>query len=53
VARLAGLPQEVVDRAREILLNLEDGEFGEAGQPALARRRPRTGKDHPGQLALF
>ncbi|MFH1476468.1 MAG: DNA mismatch repair protein MutS [Verrucomicrobiota bacterium] len=53
VARLAGLPQEVVDRAREILLNLEDGEFGEAGQPKLARHRPRKGKNHPGQMALF
>jgi len=53
VARLAGLPQEVVDRAREILLNLEEGEFGEAGQPKLAVRRPRKGKSHPGQMALF
>jgi DNA mismatch repair protein MutS len=53
VARLAGLPQEVVDRAREILLNLEDGEFGEAGQPKLALHRPRKGKSHPGQMALF
>ncbi|MDP2989151.1 MAG: DNA mismatch repair protein MutS, partial [Kiritimatiellota bacterium] len=53
VARLAGLPQEVVERAREILLNLEDGEFGEAGQPKLALHRPRKGKSHPGQMALF
>ncbi|MBI2440377.1 MAG: DNA mismatch repair protein MutS [Lentisphaerae bacterium] len=53
VARLAGLPQEVVDRAREILLNLEEGEFGEAGQPKLAIHRPRKGKTHSDQLALF
>ncbi len=53
VARLAGLPQEVVDRAREILLNLEDGELGEAGQPKLAVHRLRKGKNHPGQMALF
>lgn len=53
VARLAGLPQEVVDRAREILLNLEEGEFGEAGQPKLARHRLRKGKNHPSQMALF
>ena len=53
VARLAGLPQEVVDRAREILLNLEEGEFGEAGQPKLARHRARKGKNYPGQMALF
>ncbi len=53
VARLAGLPQEVVGRAREILLNLEDGEFGEAGQPKIALHRPRKGKSHSGQMALF
>ncbi|MDD5678598.1 MAG: DNA mismatch repair protein MutS [Kiritimatiellae bacterium] len=53
VARLAGLPQEVVDRAKEILLNLEEGEFGEAGQPKLAVHRPRKGKNYPGQMALF
>jgi len=41
VARLAGLPPTVVERAQEILVNLEEGEFAEAGQPRLARRRPR------------
>jgi DNA mismatch repair protein MutS len=41
VARLAGMPSEVIDRAKEILANLEEGEFGEAGQPKLARRRQR------------
>jgi DNA mismatch repair protein MutS len=51
VARLAGLPQEVVDRAKEILTNLEEGEFEEAGQPKLARRK-RKGRDN-GQLSLF
>ena len=51
VARLAGLPQEVVDRAKEILANLEEGEFGEAGQPKIARRK-RKGRDG-GQLSLF
>ena len=51
VARLAGLPQEVVDRAKEILTNLEEGEFGEAGQPKLARRK-RKSRD-AGQLSLF
>jgi DNA mismatch repair protein MutS len=51
VARLAGLPREVIDRAKEILANLEEGEFGEAGQPKLARRK-RKGRDS-GQLSLF
>jgi DNA mismatch repair protein MutS len=53
VARLAGLPSEVIDRAKEILANLEEGEFGETGQPRLARRRIRKGRDLPGQLSLF
>jgi DNA mismatch repair protein MutS len=51
VARLAGLPLEVVDRAKEILSNLEEGEFGDAGQPKLARRK-KKGRDS-GQLSLF
>ncbi len=51
VARLAGLPLEVIDRAKEILANLEEGEFGDAGQPKLARRK-RKGRDS-GQLSLF
>ncbi len=37
VARLAGLPESVLRRAREILHNLETGELDEAGHPALAR----------------
>jgi len=36
VARLAGLPQEVIERAYEILENLENNSVGEAGEPALA-----------------
>ncbi|WP_129125899.1 DNA mismatch repair protein MutS [Geomonas oryzae] len=51
VARLAGLPQAVIDRAKEILLNLEKGEYGEGGVPRLAR-----GKKAPApspQLSLF
>ncbi|MEI6564388.1 MAG: DNA mismatch repair protein MutS [bacterium] len=51
VARLAGLPLEVIDRAKEILANLEEGEFSEAGQPKLARQK-RKARD-AGQLSLF
>ncbi len=36
VARLAGLPDPVISRARQILRNLERGEFDEGGQPRLA-----------------
>ncbi|MBF8251342.1 MAG: mutS, partial [Deltaproteobacteria bacterium] len=39
VARLAGLPQEVLGRAREILLNLEKGEFSSEGMPKLAQTK--------------
>ncbi|MBN1669559.1 MAG: DNA mismatch repair protein MutS [Kiritimatiellae bacterium] len=53
VARLAGLPAEVIDRAKEILSNLEEGEFGEMGQPKIARHRPRKGRYDPSQLSLF
>ena len=35
VARLAGLPETVVARARQILANLEMGELDEAGQARL------------------
>ena len=54
VARLAGLPEEVVARAKEILANLEDGELSEAGQPKLAQPRARKPRIAPGdQLSLF
>jgi len=36
VARLAGMPIPVIERAKEILLNLERGELNEAGMPRLA-----------------
>jgi DNA mismatch repair protein MutS len=53
VARLAGLPPEVVARARDILQNLESGEFDDNGKPRLARRGGRTTAPAPGQLGLF
>ncbi|MHB1847214.1 MAG: DNA mismatch repair protein MutS [Deltaproteobacteria bacterium] len=55
VARLAGLPREVVERAREILLNLESGELDEEGLPALARARRGRARVAPpaDQLRLF
>jgi DNA mismatch repair protein MutS len=37
VARLAGIPQEVVDRASEILANIERDEYGRDGHPRRAR----------------
>jgi DNA mismatch repair protein MutS len=53
VARLAGLPVEVIDRAREILTNLEEGEIAESGQPNLARQRKRREPRDRQQLSLF
>ena len=53
VARLAGLPDEVIARASDILRNLEEGEFGEGGQPKIARKRRHKGKSPSGQLDLF
>jgi DNA mismatch repair protein MutS len=49
VACLAGVPSPVIERASQILRNLERGELNEAGQPRLAQ-----GNGAPtGQLALF
>jgi DNA mismatch repair protein MutS len=53
VARLAGLPAQVIDRAHEILTNLEEGEFGDSGQPKLAAHRPRKKDPDLNQLDLF
>lgn len=53
VARLAGLPVPVIDRAREILTNLEEGEFGEGGHPKLAEHRPKSPRKDDNQLSLF
>ncbi len=52
VARLAGMPDDVVDRSREILANLEEGEL-ESGLPKLAKRNKKKSVDIPGQLTLF
>ncbi|PYQ57909.1 MAG: DNA mismatch repair protein MutS, partial [Acidobacteria bacterium] len=52
VARLAGLPPAVIDRAGEILANLESQEYDPTGKPRLARgSAPDTGE--PAQLTLF
>jgi DNA mismatch repair protein MutS len=56
VAALAGVPAHVVERAGEILTNIERGEFDQAGQPAIAksaRPKKRKNRSHPGQLSLF
>ncbi len=52
VARIAGVPDEVIVRAGEILNNLEKGEFDEVGMPKIARGRRSAPKDNA-QLSLF
>jgi DNA mismatch repair protein MutS len=51
VARLAGLPGAVIERAREILRNLESGELDAEGRPRLASGAGPAAGD--AQLALF
>lgn len=52
VAGIAGVPEEVIARAREILENMETGELDEVGMPKIARGR-RTPREKRGQLSLF
>lgn len=53
VARLAGLPDEVIARAREVLANLEAAELDAVGRPRLARGRRESLRTATGQLDLF
>ena len=53
VARLAGLPKIVLDRAQEVLFNLEQSEFDEIGVPKISHSDNQRNKYSSGQLALF
>ncbi|MDP3479251.1 MAG: DNA mismatch repair protein MutS [Desulfoprunum sp.] len=56
VAGLAGVPQHVVQRAEEILKNIERGEFDQEGDPSIAKSKKDKKtkvKAHPNQLSLF
>jgi DNA mismatch repair protein MutS len=57
VARLAGVPKSVLERAREILSNLEESELTPEGKPRRAQRRPELDKlkklGTPPQMDLF
>jgi DNA mismatch repair protein MutS len=52
VAQLAGVPEEIILRAKEILQNLEKGELDELGMPKIARGK-RGASKHKAQLSLF
>jgi DNA mismatch repair protein MutS len=51
VAKLAGIPRSVIERAKEVLFNLEKLELDETGLPRLAYRSRR--KRDKAQLLLF
>jgi DNA mismatch repair protein MutS len=61
VARLAGLPKAVIERAKEVLVNLEEAELSADGQPAIARHEGQPGRkkkkpkvtEPPPQMYLF
>lgn len=53
VARLAGLPHEIIERAKEILINLEKGEYVEGGVPRIARGKRQAIPAASPQLQLF
>jgi DNA mismatch repair protein MutS len=53
VARLAGLPDSVIERAGEVLANLEALEYDPTGKPRLARGTGSPDPGGPAQLTLF
>jgi len=53
VARLAGVPEAVVTRAREVLENLEKGELDDVGLPKIAGGKVSDRRKNAGQLNLF
>ncbi|MEM7480237.1 MAG: DNA mismatch repair protein MutS [Acidobacteriota bacterium] len=53
VARLAGLPDSVVERAGEVLANLESHEYDPSGTPRLARGTLPEGAEPTDQMELF
>ncbi|MFP4597387.1 MAG: DNA mismatch repair protein MutS [Persicimonas sp.] len=57
VGKLAGLPEPVVQRAKQVLENLEGGQFDEMGIPMAARKPGQppepTMRHNPNQMSLF
>ena len=53
VARLAGLPEKVLTRAREVLFNLEKSEFDDVGVPKIAHSEEESIEPQAKQLGLF
>jgi len=53
VARLAGLPKEVIARAKEVLANLEEAELSAEGKPKLAKTKKKPAVEEAPQMYLF
>ncbi len=53
VARLAGIPLAVIERSKEILHNLEKGEFSAEGVPRISRGKKSATPLPSPQLSLF
>jgi DNA mismatch repair protein MutS len=53
VARIAGIPEEVIERANEILSNLEKGEIDDLGRPRLAQSKETQNSQGTSQMNLF
>jgi DNA mismatch repair protein MutS len=55
VAKLAGIPDQVIDRANEILSNLEKEEIDPSGRPRISRKKRQLESNRPGayQADLF
>lgn len=53
VAGLAGVPDSVVERAKEILREIECGKFGRSTEPFVHHKKSAKTKKHPDQLSLF
>ncbi len=53
VARLAGLPAQVIERAKEILVNLESVEHDPRGAPVAGKSKKQKQQQGPVQLSFF
>lgn len=53
VARIAGLPEEVIKRAMEILKNLEGDDVDGTGRPRISRNVQKGNAKESAQLSLF
>ncbi len=53
VSKLAGIPDPVIERAREILKNLELAEYDQSGKPVWSKSKTDILKDRKDQMVLF